>query len=349
MGTGLALLANSRPFEGLIVSVPAGVILLAWMVGRNRPPLAVSLRRAVLPIAAVLLLTGAAMAAYNQRVTGNPLCLPYQVHEETYVANPLFFWQELRPIPHYRHRIIAEFWTGWVFDLYAKHRTLEGLAGVTYSKLQQLGIFYLGIWMTAALLLLGPALRDRWLRLALLTCVLLLAALLQLYCYTPHYAAPALGLLTVLVVAGLRRLHSLRWRDRWAGRALLCLIVLFYPLLAGLSLIAEPGFPHYATHLQRARLLEQLGQDGAEHLVVVRYLHPKPGGLGHEDWVFNEADIDASRVVWARERGPQEDRWLLDYYAGRRAWLLEVEVDRQRYRLSPHPLRESAAGATAYR
>jgi hypothetical protein len=172
---------------------------------------------------------------------------------------------------------------------------------------------------------------------------------MQLYCYTPHYAAPALGLLAVLVVAGLRHLHAQRWRGRPAGRALVYAIVLFYPLLAVLSLIAEPAIPDNATHLQRARLLEQLRLDGGKHLILVRYTNPKPRGFGHEDWVFNEADIDASRVVWAREINPKEDRRLLGYYPERRTWLLVVEVDRQTYTLRPHPLRDSAADARASR
>ena len=92
-----------------------------------------------------------------------------------------------------------------------------------------------------------------------------------------------------------------------------------------------------------ARLLHQLRQDGDKHLVLVRYLHPKPFGLGHEDWVFNEADIDGARVVWAREMTANEDRRLLAYYPDRRAWLLEVEVDQKSYRLRPHPLRDAAS------
>lgn len=349
MGIGLALLANTRPFEGLIVSLPAGVVLLAWMVGKQRPPLLVSLRRVVLPLLAVLLLTGAIMALYNQSVTGSPLRLPYQVHEETYAANPLFFWQDLRPTPAYRHSIIETFWMGWVLDLYQLHRSTQGFLGVTYSKIQQLGIFYLGIWLSIALFAAFLARRDRWLWLALGTCVLLLVMLMQLYCYTPHYAAPALGLLAVLVVAGLRQLHAVRWRGRPAGRALVCVIVLYYPLLAWLSVLVEPRIPENATHIQRAQLLEQLRQDGDEHLVLVRYHNPKPRGFGHEDWVFNEADIDASRVVWAREISPEKDRHLLDYYPGRRVWLLEVEVDRQTYRLSPYSQRELTAQAQASR
>jgi hypothetical protein len=149
-------------------------------------------------------------------------------------------------------------------------------------------------------------------------------------------------LLFALVVAGMRHLALWCPAGRAVGGALVCAITLGYPLLALASLALEPAIPQDATHLQRARLLRQLQDEPGQHLILVRYLNPKPEGSGHEDWVWNDADIDASRVVWAREMDPDEDRQLLAYYAERRAWLLEVEVDKQTYRLSPHPLRDTA-------
>jgi hypothetical protein len=343
LGVGLALLANSRPFEGLVVSLPAAAVLLGWMMSKRRPAVGVTLGRVVLPLLAVLIPTAAAMAFYNFRVTGNALRLPYQVHEETYAANPLFIWQTPKAIPEYRHPIMARFWTGWVLDLYQRHRTPSGFVSLTLMKVTQIVLFYLGVWLLIALLALRPALRDRWVRLALLGCGLLLAALTIVYAHIPHYAAPGTCLAVALVVAGLRQLRLWRRGGRPVGRALVWGMALCYPGLAVMSLLAEPPIPADATHVQRAALLDQLRHDGDKHLVLVRYYHPKPHGLGHEDWVFNEADIDGSRVVWAREISPEQDRRLLDYYPDRRAWLLEVEVDKRSYRLSPHPLAGESA------
>jgi hypothetical protein len=341
LGLGLALLANSRPFEGLIVSLPAAAVLLAFLAGRRRPRLAVSLGRVVLPLGAVLAVTAGMMALYNLRVTGDPLRLPYQVHEATYAANPLFVWQPLGPPPESRHPVLANFWTGWVRDLYREHQTLRGFLGVARVKVEQIAGFYLGLWLLLAALNLRPALRDRWTRFALLTCGLLLVMLLQLYCYTPHYAAPMACLLAFLAVQGLRQVRLWRWWGRPAGRVLLGGLALSYPVLAVLSMMTDPGTPPDATHVQRAALLDSFRRSGEQHLVLVRYLRPAPRGLGHEDWVFNEADIDRSQVVWAREMNPDDDRRLLAYFPERRAWLLEVEADKKTYRLSPHPLREA--------
>jgi hypothetical protein len=133
--------------------------------------------------------------------------------------------------------------------------------------------------------------------------------------------------------------YVFRWRGRRVGRALVCSLCLGYPLALALSALADPGTPTDATHVRRAAMRRQLERDGGKHLILVRYESPKPNGLGHEDWVFNGADIDGARVVWAREIGPEEDRRLLDYFGDRRAWLLEVRSVEGTYCLSPHPLR----------
>jgi hypothetical protein len=77
--------------------------------------------------------------------------------------------------------------------------------------------------------------------------------------------------------------------------------------------------------------LEKL--DGPQ-LVIVRYA-PSHDLRGLE-WVYNAADIDGAKVVWAREMSPQENLELLRYFAGRHVWL--VEPDKPPVRLVPYPL-----------
>src|SRR5204863_1970520 len=67
MGIGLALLANSRPWEGFLLSMPIAVMLFTWMLEKNGPPLCASLQRVVLPLALVLAITGCWVAFYCWR------------------------------------------------------------------------------------------------------------------------------------------------------------------------------------------------------------------------------------------------------------------------------------------
>jgi hypothetical protein len=58
--------------------------------------------------------------------------------------------------------------------------------------------------------------------------------------------------------------------------------------------------------------------------VIVRYA---PDHVPHEDWVYNDADIDGALVVWAREMDAGRNAALLHYFHDRHAWLLEPDRD----------------------
>jgi hypothetical protein len=51
-----------------------------------------------------------------------------------------------------------------------------------------------------------------------------------------------------------------------------------------------------------------------------------------DEWVYNAADIDRSKVVWARDMDEAENLQLMDYYKDRTAWL--VQPDTQPARVS---------------
>ena len=65
--------------------------------------------------------------------------------------------------------------------------------------------------------------------------------------------------------------------------------------------------------------------------MLVRY------GQNHNvvnEWVYNQANIDGSAVVWARDMGNRQNRELLEYFKGRQVWL--VEPDQNPPQLSPY-------------
>jgi hypothetical protein len=55
-----------------------------------------------------------------------------------------------------------------------------------------------------------------------------------------------------------------------------------------------------------------------------------------DQWVYNAADIDASKVVWAREMDATDNRELMQYYGVPKAWL--IKMDTQPATISPYPL-----------
>ena len=83
---------------------------------------------------------------------------------------------------------------------------------------------------------------------------------------------------------------------------------------------------------RRARSLAELESCGGQQLAIVRY---GPDHYVHDDWVYNEANIDASRVVWARDMGTAPNQELIGYFKGRHVWL--VEPDERPPKVSPYP------------
>jgi len=72
--------------------------------------------------------------------------------------------------------------------------------------------------------------------------------------------------------------------------------------------------------LERASILRHLERLPGGQLVIVRY------SASHDpnaEWVYNEADIEAAKVIWARDMGKEDNRELLEYFRGRNAWVVE--------------------------
>ena len=69
------------------------------------------------------------------------------------------------------------------------------------------------------------------------------------------------------------------------------------------------------------RKLEALA---GKHLVMVRYADDHNI---HDEWVYNGAEIDSARVVWAREISAEQDGKLLEYFHDRKIWLVTPDTD----------------------
>jgi hypothetical protein len=349
MGLGVTLLANSRPYEGLFFSLPVGLALVVWMLGKKAPPWRRSMRQVVLPLGLLLTLTAAAMLYYFWCTTGSPFRTPFLVNIQTYNPVPYFAWQAVKPAPEYHHVVMKNFYTGWWLGQYEFARRHPVFLELIKSG--TLWLFYFGPVLTLPILMLvvvlpyGMSYGDigRKVRLLLLVCyVASIGWLLPVY-FNPHYAAPLTAAIYALVLLAMQRVRRWQWRREPTGLAivravpLICVVLLLLRASAPLLHVPRPGPLPYSwcsqefQMLDRAQILARLKGYSGSHLVIVRY---KPDHGFVREWVYNEADIDAARVVWAREMSPVENEELLKYYESRHVWLLEP--DETPPRLSPY-------------
>src|SRR5215467_5196960 len=175
LGLGLAILADSRPYEGLLFSIPVAVWLLWWLTRKTKAarPSRTHVVRVVAPLAAILLLTVAFMGYYNWRLTGNALLFPHVLNSRTYTSMGLFLWNHPKPPLHYHNQQFEDFYNGWEREDY--QNTWADVWRVTEEKLTRSASTY--FWWGALLLVPGLpfVFRERRLRVPLLSLLLVSA------------------------------------------------------------------------------------------------------------------------------------------------------------------------------
>ena len=310
---GVVILANSRPYEGLIASLAALVMLLWWRVHCGRGLMGMFSPRIIVPVMLILGSGAAWMAYYDYRVTGNPLTFPYSIYQRTYAIASPFFVLPARQPPVYRHEVIRRFWQEYDLKTYLRLR---------HNPLHRASMFYkvLPFFCTTLLgfAVLVAALVSRsvkiWLALAAWA-ALWLAVSVETYVF-PHYLAAGTGLLFVPAM------WAVRWLRTVGGRYATTFVVLFVLVIfvRGLGGFVDAYQDHETP--PRGQIEDQLMRQGGRHLVIVRY---SPSHNLHTEFVYNRADIDGSGIVWARDMGPEGNRELLNYYPDRKVWLLQPD------------------------
>ena len=344
MALGVVILANSRPYEGFVLAIPVCILLLAWILKKRGPALTMALVRTVLPAVVVLALGGAGTGYYYSRVTGSPLRMPYQIDRDQYASAGIFLWERPRAVPPFRNPQMREFYAGWELGKFMEAKTPFGLAKNTIGKAGAFWMFFLGPAFTFPLVFLPSIWRDRRVRpLVIIGAVFLIGLAVNTWFYA-HYAAPITGLIYAIVLQGLRHVRVWRWHGRPSGLLLsrglpvLCLgMVLLRVCAQPLGFYMPPDWPmtwFYTRpgNTERARIQTRLEQEPGAQLAIVRY---KPGHNFFEEWVYNKANIDAAKVVWARELDDTDNRALIHYFHDRRIWL--VETGSEPATLTPYP------------
>ena len=321
LGLGLALHLITRPFEFLLLCAAALLFLPRT--------------RALIPAALMLLPAVGILLLQNKAVTGQWTTLPYMLSRYQY-GIPATFVFEPNPTPH---RPLTQ-----EQDLdYRAQSAIHGDAPETvgsffhrfFYRLRYYRFFLLPPLYLALAVFLVTLREWRYVRVVGAIAIFLLASNLYPYFYA-HYVGAVACLFVLMSVVGMSRLQ--RW-NLGALLFLLCttLFIVWYgirlsgqedlfPLLA----FDDWNFVNHGDPESRIDINRRLAASPGKQLVFVRY----SPNHGFHEWIHNDADIDASRVVWALDLGPEEDRQLIRYYPDRRVWI--VEPDAQPATLSPY-------------
>jgi hypothetical protein len=165
----------------------------------------------------------------------------------------------------------------------------------------------------------------------------------------PHYMAPFTAAIYAVGLQGMRHMRVFKLGDQPVGLALTRLTIAVLVVMSVFRLYAQPlhlSFPEWPSSTwnfswygpdvfgkDRVDAERQLEQMPGGQIAIVRY---SPAHNPQDEWVYNAADIDNSKVIWAREMSPTNNRELFEYYKDRKVWL--VQPDTQPVAVSPYPL-----------
>jgi hypothetical protein len=332
LSLGIVILANSRPYEGLLLCVGVAIVLFR---SRHEKDFWASFRVVGMPVLfAVLATCGIIMAYYNWRVTGSPTRMPYQVNQETYAMGPAFLWQTPHFDRQYHHVVMRDFYEAFLQPYIRARSSIAGFIDSLSQKMTIAWLFYLGPALTISLFGFPKSISDKRIRSMMLIGGIGIAGIMAETWFQPHYAAPFTGLVYVLFLQSLRHIRSWRFRGRAIGQSLAIVapaIVIVMFVLAVFTLPTTPvqgkayGFwcCSQTGPSDRSLLLGNLQAQGGRHLVIVQYTPDH--SVDDDEWVYNDADIDNSQVVFARDMGANENAKLIQYFGGRRVWLLRPD------------------------
>ncbi len=322
LGFALSLLANTRPFEGLLAAACAGAMLFSPATRQSRRQLGVFARRLVLPVLLLVIPTVLWIGFYNKTLTGDPLKSPYQLNQETHFPFPILLTGKVGVKPEFRHQPMER-----TFDKYYRQyivaRTPQGFIQESARRLVSLGRFYLGFSLVipfAAALFLK---RDCWTRYAVWSVTGTVVFLLFATWLLPHYIAPFTSLIYVIVAQGLRAISGWPWAGFPFRRIAWVAVVAAQLIALSGYLVFQPRYValNQPWAVERQRIQEELERDPNNHVIIVRY---SPAHNADHEWVYNRANIDRAKVVWARDMD-EENGALLTYFHDRKAWILEAD------------------------
>jgi hypothetical protein len=145
------------------------------------------------------------------------------------------------------------------------------------------------------------------------------------------HAAPALvtsvaALVVIQVADASRKASSAALRRAGASIEFLLVIFIVLQLCVAQKVWYADAYPYLddVNEPFRKPVEDRLRAMPGKHLVLVRYSKDHNSG---EEYVYNDADIDGAKTVWAREIPGRDLTPLLQYFRDRDAWVYEPDED----------------------
>ena len=319
LSLGIIILAFSRPLEGGLATLCVMCLLTLLFLKSSSSDRKSQLKNILAPLLIAGVVGGGLMGYYNKTVTGSAFRLPYQVWLEQQGAilshNLIGAVKKNDVMPDYQGEVAqSQPETASFFD---KQRGPRKPA----AKMARNFNFYVGITMFIPMLLLPLALKLNRMKFAGFTClVVLIGVFANGAAGFPHYIAPVAGLIVLLLVQCLR-LMSIYTRKHRLGKKLLPVVPIFALCTFLVSLVLEwfpnPVSDHLLWSLDRENVRQTLLNTPGKHLVLVSYSIAHPY---YQEWVYNEAKINRSKIIWAKSLSDEENSQLTEYFKDRTHW-----------------------------
>ena len=335
LGIGLAMHVLTRQYETIFLA--ASVMLYFLPDLRDRDEWRTLARPAPLVALAAFAALGITLVQ-NQQGTGRWTTLPAMLSQYQYGV-PASLTFQAQAVPH------RELTPQQELD-YKMQRSFRGDTAETigsYLRRLEYRVRYYRFFFLVPLYLALPAFlvtlrrsRFAWI---VFTLVIFALGVNFFPAFQFHYVAAIVCLLVLVSIIGLERLSRLTIRGvpvgRMAARLIVFVCAAHFLFWYGMHVFDDQPFSQAMRQYEtwnaidhgdpggRVAVQEQLERASGRQLVFVRYW---PQHIFQQEWVYNTADIDGARVVWARDLGASEDEKLRRYYPDRAVWLLEPDA-----------------------
>jgi hypothetical protein len=335
LGLGLAIHFLTRPFETIFLVL---AVLLFFVPSLRVAGEARRLGKLAAVAGLVLAPALALTLLQNRQTTGSWTTLPYSLSQYQYGV-PTSLTIQPNPVPHVPMTPQQQL----DYRMQTSFRPAGGERLRTYLERLEYRVRFYRFYLLPPLYLalLAFLAHPRRRRVAWVAIALALFALGTNFfpAFQVHYVAAATCLFVLMSVMGLECLSRLSIGGRPVGeeaaRLIFFVCVAHFLFWYGLHVfdtgeIAQAMQPYetwdninHGNPERRIAVNRQLVQAPGDLLVFVRYA---PQHLFQEEWVWNAADIDGARIVWARDLGAEENQKLLTYYPRRTPLLFEPDA-----------------------